>query len=136
LYSLSAKSKYADKFPLLFTEIRAKELVKKGWTMDTHDWYTFTKEKYLENWMKSGVPTETRFDRLSYARERNWESFVNSVSGNGIGKKDLIFILLVSIGGGALVYYQTQDLGTISMIIAPLSGLIVLLLSILIYSEK
>lgn len=43
---------------------------------------------------------------------------------------------LMSLGGGAIVYYKTQDLGGVALAIAIVAGLIIALLSFLVYAEE
>lgn len=53
-----------------------------------------------------------------------------------ISENDWYYMLLVSLGGGALVYYKTKDLGDLAIIIGVLTGVIILLLSFLIFTEN
>lgn len=52
-----------------------------------------------------------------------------------ITEKDVYYIFTVSIGAMVIVYYKTQELGKISIAITAISGLIIFLLSLLIFSE-
>ena len=51
-------------------------------------------------------------------------------------KRDSVYILFLAAGGAALVYYKTQDLGTVAIIISVLTAIIIILLSILVLIEK
>jgi hypothetical protein len=53
-----------------------------------------------------------------------------------ITENDFYFVLLVSLGGGALVYFKTRDLGVLSAVIAIITTFIILLLSYLILTEE
>jgi hypothetical protein len=50
--------------------------------------------------------------------------------------KDYVWIVLLALGTVALVWYKTSSIGWLVNIIAPLSGLIVLGLSLLVYFDK
>lgn len=52
-----------------------------------------------------------------------------------ITEKDIYYIISVSLGAGALIYYKTKELGKISIAISIIAVLIILLLSLLIFSE-
>jgi hypothetical protein len=54
----------------------------------------------------------------------------------GLKENDWYYMLLVSLGGGGLVYYKTRDLGNLAIVIAVLTGVIILLLSFLIFTEN
>ncbi|SRR6266403_2262056 len=45
---------------------------------------------------------------------------------------DIVYILLLALGGGSLVYYKTLDLGSIAVWISLLTGGIIILLSLLV----
>ncbi len=53
-----------------------------------------------------------------------------------IKENDWYYMLLVSLGGGFLVFYKTRELGNLSIVIAVLTGIIILLLSFLIFTEN
>jgi hypothetical protein len=48
---------------------------------------------------------------------------------------DIEYTLVLAVGGALLVYYKTQELGTISYIIAGLTAIIIILLSLLLLTE-
>lgn len=50
--------------------------------------------------------------------------------------KDYVWIILLALGTVALVWYKTSSIGWLVKVIAPLSGLIVLGLSLLVYFDK
>lgn len=63
------------------------------------------------------------------------EKWINKLKPKGLSENDFYFILLVGFGGGILVYYKTQDLGQISIIISVITTIIIFLMSYLIFSE-
>lgn len=50
--------------------------------------------------------------------------------------KDYVWMVLLALGTVALVWYKTSSIGWLVKVIAPLSGLIVLGLSLLVYFDK
>lgn len=50
--------------------------------------------------------------------------------------KDYVWMILLSLGTVAVVWYKTSSIGWLVKVIAPLSGLIVLGLSLLIYFDR
>lgn len=50
--------------------------------------------------------------------------------------KDYIFIFGLGIFGAALIFYKTKELGWISYVISLISGLLIILLSIIILKEE
>jgi hypothetical protein len=50
--------------------------------------------------------------------------------------KDYVWMVLLALGTVALVWYKTSSVGWLVKVIAPLSGLIVLGLSLLVYFDK
>jgi hypothetical protein len=50
-------------------------------------------------------------------------------------KLNATWVIIFSIGGGLLVYYKTQELGNISLLISGITTIIIFLLSILIYTD-
>jgi len=53
-----------------------------------------------------------------------------------ITSNDKTYIFVISFAGAALVYYKTQELGGISLILTLLTFIIIMLLSYLIYTEE
>ncbi|MBI3486025.1 hypothetical protein HY025_03700 [Candidatus Daviesbacteria bacterium] len=51
-------------------------------------------------------------------------------------EKDFYFSLLISLGGGVLIYFKTQELGSISIIISLVTAVIIALLSYLILIDN
>lgn len=51
-------------------------------------------------------------------------------------QSDIEYTIVLAIGGALLVYYKTQELGTIAIIISVLTALIIILLSILLLTEE
>jgi hypothetical protein len=52
-----------------------------------------------------------------------------------ITENDFYFAILVSVGGGVLVYFKTQELGNLSILIGIITMVIIALLSYLIFTE-
>lgn len=50
--------------------------------------------------------------------------------------KDYVWMILLALGTVAVVWYKTSSIGWLVKVIAPLSGLIVLGLSLLVYFDK
>ena len=50
--------------------------------------------------------------------------------------KDYVFIFLLAVVAGLIIWYKTKDLGRLSLIIAALSGLIIFFLSLLLMFDK
>ena len=50
--------------------------------------------------------------------------------------KDYVWMVLLALGTVALVWYKTSSIGWLVKVIAPLSGLVVLGLSLLVYFDK
>jgi len=53
-----------------------------------------------------------------------------------ISKKDWIFIIGLGILGGFLIFYKTKELGWLSLVISIISGILIVLLSVLILEEN
>lgn len=53
-----------------------------------------------------------------------------------IGKWDKYYIYLLSLGGGVLVYYKTEELGLLSILLTVVTIVIIFLLSYLIFTEN
>jgi hypothetical protein len=53
-----------------------------------------------------------------------------------ISENDFYFAILVSVGGGVLVYFKTQELGNLSILIGIITMVIIALLSYLIFTEE
>ena len=49
---------------------------------------------------------------------------------------DVEFIIVLAAGGALLVWYKTQDLGVLSIIISVLTAAIIVLLSLLVLTDK
>jgi peptidoglycan/LPS O-acetylase OafA/YrhL len=52
-----------------------------------------------------------------------------------IGWKSICWMIILAAGAATYVWYQTRSIGKLGLIIAPLTGLIVLCLSYLVYAE-
>jgi len=50
--------------------------------------------------------------------------------------REIIFIILLGIISSLLIYYKIKEIGWVALVIAPLSGIIVILLSFLIYNQN
>lgn len=50
-------------------------------------------------------------------------------------KKDYILVGAMGIAGGIIVWYKTRDIGALSYVISAISGILIILLSILILEE-
>ena len=50
-------------------------------------------------------------------------------------KKDYIFIITAGIIGAVIIWYKTQDIGKLSYLIATISGILIILLSILVMED-
>lgn len=55
--------------------------------------------------------------------------------GNKIRARDIVFIVILSIIAGGLIYLKTKDLGRLGLVISIISGIIILLMSILLLIE-
>ncbi len=55
---------------------------------------------------------------------------------NKIRARDIVFIVLLSIIAGGLIYLKTKDLGKLGLAISIISGIIILLMSILLLTEE
>ncbi len=51
-------------------------------------------------------------------------------------ENDFYFILLIGLTGGTLVYFKTEDLGRISILISVITTIIIFLLSYLIFTDQ
>lgn len=103
----------------LLRQLLAKKLAQEDWKKLYQDWYKHSSGRYY--W---GV------------LEDDWRVFLKDLKKNHIREKDLYFILIVSLGGGFLVYYKTQQLGRIALFISVVTTVIILLLSFLIFTEE
>src|SRR3989338_7720492 len=57
-------------------------------------------------------------------------------SKNKIRARDIVFIVILSIIAGGLIYIKTKDLGKLGLVISIISGIIILLMSILLLTEE
>lgn len=57
------------------------------------------------------------------------------VERNKIRVRDIVFIVILSIIAGGLIYLKTKDLGKLGLVISIISGIIILLMSILLLIE-
>lgn len=57
------------------------------------------------------------------------------VERNEIRARDIVFIVILSIIAGGLIYLKTKDLGKLGLVISIISGIIILLMSILLLIE-
>lgn len=57
------------------------------------------------------------------------------VEGNKIRVRDIVFIVILSIVAGGLIYLKTKDLGKLGLAISIISGIIILLMSVLLLIE-
>lgn len=48
---------------------------------------------------------------------------------------DVLYILMIALGAGFLVYYKTKELGQIAIIVAVITGVLIILLSLLIFLD-
>ena len=55
---------------------------------------------------------------------------------NKIRARDIIFIVILSIIAGGLIYLKTKSLGKLGLAISIISGIIILLMSILLLTEE
>ena len=55
---------------------------------------------------------------------------------NKIRARDIVFIVILSIIAGGLIYIKTKDLGKLGLVISIISGIIILLMSILLLTEE
>ena len=55
---------------------------------------------------------------------------------NKIRARDIVFIVILSIIAGGLIYIKTKDLGKLGLAISIISGIIILLMSILLLTEE
>jgi len=55
---------------------------------------------------------------------------------NKIRARDIVFIVMLSIISGGLIYLKTKDLGKLGLAISIISGIIILLMSILLLTEE
>jgi len=55
---------------------------------------------------------------------------------NNIRARDIVFIVILSIIAGGLIYLKTKDLGKLGLAISIISGIIILLMSILLLTEE
>ena len=62
------------------------------------------------------------------------ENTINSETSQ-ITVKDYVFILLAGLAGAVIIWYKTQEIGAISYIISILSGILIILLSLLVMEE-
>jgi hypothetical protein len=53
-----------------------------------------------------------------------------------IKTSDVEYIIILAAGGALLVWYKTQDLGILSIIISVLTAIIIVLLSLLVLTDK
>jgi len=53
-----------------------------------------------------------------------------------IKTSDVEYIILLSLGGALLVWYKTQDLGILAIVISVLTAIIIVLLSLLVLLDK
>jgi len=51
-------------------------------------------------------------------------------------KIDIVWSIVFAVGGGALVVYKTMDLGVVSLVVGSITGIIIVLLSLLLLNEK
>ncbi|TAN57099.1 hypothetical protein EPN15_05550 [Patescibacteria group bacterium] len=54
---------------------------------------------------------------------------------NKIRALDIVFIVILSVIAGGLIYFKTKDLGKLGLAISIISGIIILLMSILLLME-
>lgn len=52
-----------------------------------------------------------------------------------IGEFDIYYIVAMSVGAGMLVYYKTSELGTISVVISVICSIVIILLSLLVFTD-
>ena len=55
---------------------------------------------------------------------------------NKFRARDIVFIVILSIIAGGLIYLKTKDLGKLGLAISIISGIIILLMSILLLTEE
>ena len=55
---------------------------------------------------------------------------------NKIRARDIVFIVILSIIAGGLICIKTKDLGKLGLVISIISGIIILLMSILLLTEE
>lgn len=67
-------------------------------------------------------------------KEEKKEDDIKEVK-NKIRVRDIIFIVILSIIAGGLIYLKTKDLGKLGLVISIISGIIILLMSILLLIE-
>ena len=58
------------------------------------------------------------------------------IEGNEIKGRDIVFIVILSIIAGGLIYIKTKDLGKLGLAVSIISGIIILLMSILLLTEE
>jgi hypothetical protein len=124
------------KWNFLFKEVRAKELVDTNRYM-YKEWYAHIKELEAKQLAQSNLSFLLRDISLKRLIDRDWTSFSHVVKTTpNISERDFYYILLLSLGGGALVFYKTESLGKLSIFLSLLSFVIVFLLSFLIFTEE
>lgn len=121
----------------LFKQLHAKHLVENDLKMTPKDWILALRDYEKRQLMKSDLSfllKEISFRRIS---ERDWFYFSKELKQTTkLTERDLYWMLIVSLGGATLIYYKTQTLGLIALIISILSFFIILLLSYLIFTEQ
>lgn len=53
-----------------------------------------------------------------------------------IRKRDYIFIIILGVVATGLIYYKIKEIGWLSYVISPISGIIIILISILLLNEQ
>lgn len=119
------------KWKELFREMRTNESGKK-YQPKPLDEDILTKDIY--KWIQQKLPSFYYFRYFSLS-DRDWHTFKQQLKSR-VSQKDLQLILLLSLGGGLLVYYKTKELGIISFFTSLIATIIIILLSYLILSEK
>lgn len=102
----------------LLKEIKVKKLISEDWSELYKDWYKDQRKHY---W--SFMETDLKF-------------FFKDLKKSKLKESEFYFTLILSLGGGLLVYYKTQDLGGISLLISAITFLIIGLMSFLIFTDS
>jgi len=112
---------------LLIEEFKDTEFVKEAFLFEESFLKGFLAERM--NWLLGWVILTGIFSVF-------WGEQQEKLTKEKITKKDYLFILGLGLLGAYLIFYKTKELGWLSYVISIISGLLIILLSIIILNEE
>jgi hypothetical protein len=126
-----------SKWQFLFKEVRAKELIKNNLQYTYNDWRALSKE-IADRRVLFEDPAQL-LREISFRRmfDRDWKYFSSQIKNKThISENDFYFILITSLVGGLLLYFKTKELGSLSLLIAVVTFVVIFIFSIIVIKEE